>query len=276
MMTQEDYLLDNPQISDLSSGSHQEINAWRFKDLFREAMRLEISDKRGDWVPVEMEEGGPDVNIVSTDGFAELSETTNAVDAALAALSKKKGKNPPKIPKLVGGLEDPTSPGPTKAREKDEPIGRQRKPPPKPTPEQLQKMAQVSHFVGAHEEVDEPLEEGVFEAEVSDPETPSEPPETVAEEAPPPPRPKAPAPPRPQQTRLVVDPARGRPSRMAMNTEVPSEGIMIDGEEDPSEAQQEAIRRQRGVRKDPWAPNTDKVVEPHAKVTMGGKKKDGK
>lgn len=56
MQTQEDRLLNNPNFADASAGIR--LGLPDFKDLFREALAIEISDRKGDWEPVTEAEIG--------------------------------------------------------------------------------------------------------------------------------------------------------------------------------------------------------------------------
>jgi len=151
MDTQVERLLNNPRFSDLALPRHLMIHQEEWKDLSRKAMKLDIAARRGDWTPVTDDD-------LPSDGRLEVSseESANAVDIALEALAKKKGKTRPQVPRLVGGVEDPTTEGtpepstgpPTQAQKKvekmtedlglsveqDEPFAEEPVPDPEPKP----------------------------------------------------------------------------------------------------------------------------------------------
>lgn len=79
----------NPKFGDGQKPKYAEVID--FTDMFQEAMRLEIANKRGDW---EI----PEVPIM--DGQAENGavSTTGVVDDAVRALAKSKGKKEPELP----------------------------------------------------------------------------------------------------------------------------------------------------------------------------------
>ena len=58
MMTQEDRLLNNPQFADPNDPRFRDIAGIDFEDMLREALAIEISEKKGDWsAPTEAEIG---------------------------------------------------------------------------------------------------------------------------------------------------------------------------------------------------------------------------
>lgn len=259
--TQEERLLVNPNFSDLSLPSHMELHQLSWPSLRKEAMKLEISAQRGDWEPVSDDDVGP------TDGIVELAseESQNAVDRALAALARKRGKAPPKIPKLSSGLEDPTGPSlpehskPEKADWKSLARGVapvERRAGSVPLPEDLQcptcsAPPQYIYFVpkgDGHYQCKlcktvfvsvGPVEPEAEEIE-SEP-SPSEPPPPEASSSKPPPP--------------VASPYGNLP--------VPQGGLMIDDGPAPL---QKSVPQQ-----DAWAPKKDQVVKPGATIRMGKK-----
>lgn len=253
--TQEERLLVNPKFSDLSLPSHMELHQISWPSLRKEAMKLEISAQRGDWEPVS------DDDVGSTDGIVELAseESQNAVDRALAALARKRGKTPPKIPKLASGLEDPTGPSlsehskPEKADWKTLARGVapvERRAGSTPLPEELQCPTcsaphQYIYFV--------PKDDGHYQCKLCktafafagsvEPE-----PEPEPEIEPLPPRSSKPPPP-------VASPYGNIP--------VPQGGLMIDDGPVPSQ--------KSAPQQDAWAPKNDRVVKPGATIRMGKK-----
>ena len=230
MDTQEDYLLDNPNFSDLTLPSHMEVHDLDWSDIRRQAMKLEISRRRGDWTPVtDADLDGP------TDGFIEVGSaaSVNAVDQALAALAKKRGKPVPTPPRIVSGIEDPTVNGTLPEAPVPTPPRYQQKP--QPSAEQLRKLASMAVRMGVSVEQDEAAPE-------------PEPQETEPQ----------PAAPQPQQP-----PRPAPPPSFLGNTPMPKGGIMVhdDG------------ARPAPAAADPWAPKKkESVVAPHARIRLGGKK----
>ena len=178
MDTQVDYLLDNPHFSDLTLPSHMEIHDFDWGDIRRQALKLEVSRRRGDWAPVtDADIDGP------TDGVIEVGSeaSVNAVDQALKALAKKRGQPVPHPPRIVAGIEDPTvsgtlpeNPAPTPLRTKTK----------QPTAAQLQKMAQMATRMGVHVEEDDAPEPAPQETDEAVPREPER--EVQRRSAPPP------------------------------------------------------------------------------------------
>ena len=117
--TQVERVLHAPQ-ADSRLPKYAQIVAADFKDMFREAMRLEIADQRGDWeIPAE---------IPILDGRDELapSQTTQTVDDAVRSLAAARGQKEPEFPdpnkEVMIEVEDPTP----------EPIPEPEEPAPKP------------------------------------------------------------------------------------------------------------------------------------------------
>lgn len=248
MMTQEEYLLDKPVFSDLQNSMHKAIHSHEWPDLLRKALKLEISSRNGDWQPVVLPEEDPPSPIVEneendrpSDGFFEPSSesTTNAIDVALAALTRKKGKPLPKPPRLdLSDPSNPTPPLPQSSRKS------------KPTPAQAKKLEEVAQFVGVS------VEE---EAEASQEEVLIPSPPISA------PQPESPPSPAAQQQQQ-------QPSHLPMggNTYIPPEGVMIDGTPVPTPAQMQKLAPKPQPKND-WSPKKkETVVKPHAKIRMGG------
>ena len=52
VLTQQERLIDNPKFADPNDPKYADIRDQDFKDMLREALRLEIADQKGDWEPV--------------------------------------------------------------------------------------------------------------------------------------------------------------------------------------------------------------------------------
>jgi len=91
MSTQVERLLTNPNFAGVEHPKYAILQEADFPNLLREAMRLEISARRGDW---EI----PEVPI--TDGQDETAKgtTSDAVDDAVRALAKARGGGEPDLP----------------------------------------------------------------------------------------------------------------------------------------------------------------------------------
>jgi hypothetical protein len=89
MAEQVDYLLNDPQFSDLTSEQHRNLAQMAFDDISKKAMRLEIARQRQDWTIPD----GP------TDGVDKVAapETTDQFDDAVRALAEAKGKKSPEL-----------------------------------------------------------------------------------------------------------------------------------------------------------------------------------
>lgn len=88
---QADRLL-NPVQADPRLPRYARITGVDFKDMLHQAIRLEISERRGDWTP-------PD-EIDISDGVAELAgvKVTGSVDEAIRKMAEAQGKEPPILP----------------------------------------------------------------------------------------------------------------------------------------------------------------------------------
>jgi hypothetical protein len=89
MAEQVDYLLNDPDFSDLTSEKHRDLAQMAFDDISRKAMRLEIARQRQDWTI-------PDAPSDGVDKIAS-PETTDQFDEAVRALASAKGKKPPDL-----------------------------------------------------------------------------------------------------------------------------------------------------------------------------------
>ena len=236
METQPGLLLDHPIFSDLQSAEHARINGLDFKDMFAEAMRLEISAQRGDWSPVER---------IGSDGVNEINPDASGVDSALDALAALKGKKrKPRLPVLQSGVESPDqSRTPESSRLAPKSEGQQKKD---------RALAEMARRMGVDVGEQAP------------------PPAAPKSEEPAPAAPAAPAPPPEPEKEAAAQPVKQPPKPQGnnpyTNTPLPNRGIMVDDSPHP--------QRQSGV--DPWAPKPkENVVDPHTTITFGkGEKKD--
>lgn len=89
MAEQVDYLLNDPDFSELSSPEHRDLAQMAFDDISRQAMRLEVARQRQDWtIPDE-----------PTDGVDKVASpaTTDQFDDAVRKLAEAKGKKAPEF-----------------------------------------------------------------------------------------------------------------------------------------------------------------------------------
>lgn len=95
MAEQVDYLLNDPNFSDMKSPEHLRIAGQAFEDIGNKMMKLEISRERQDWA---IPEDGP------TDGFDKVAPpaTTDQFDEAVKKLAKARGKEEPNLPRPEG------------------------------------------------------------------------------------------------------------------------------------------------------------------------------
>jgi len=236
METQPDYLLNHPIFSTLETPEHMRIHEMNFKDMFQEAMRLEIADQRGDWEPVK----------IGSDGVDVVNPDASGVDDAMAALAAMKGKKP-KLPKLDGGIEDPRTPGTLPSS-----------PAAPKTVDQAKKdraVREMARRMGVDVQPEPPPQQVEPESEKeSDENEPETAPAAAQAPTPTPPQPKPDQPPPPQSQN----------PRFMGNTPQPNRGIMVDGPEPPTPTSA-----------DPWAPKPkENVVKPHHTVKFGKDKDD--
>jgi len=68
-------LLDNPRFADPDDPRHEDIRRMDFKNLLKEAMKLEIAEQRGDWQPVTQTDAVEFANnLAMPAGFEEAEE----------------------------------------------------------------------------------------------------------------------------------------------------------------------------------------------------------
>ena len=91
--------LTNPQQADPNLPKYAQIVLKEWQDMTREALRLEISDRRGDWEV-------PDIDI--TDGVSQVAPpgSTTVVDNAVRNLAKAQGKEVPHLPEIPSNEDD--------------------------------------------------------------------------------------------------------------------------------------------------------------------------
>lgn len=257
MERQVEYLINNPQFSDMEKAEHRAIAETVWESMRHKAERLEIAAKRQDWEVPEM----------PTDGVPKLSdpETSKSVDDAVKALSRARGK--------------------TVEEEEEEPEGEA---PPHFQPEgdgsEVVYETQYPSSSGKGHYRVWLQEDGLWQCEcdgykyrqkckhllevvpwynqnirdrVDEDEEKESPPPQPATQAPPqqPPAPRGPIP--------TSDPRVKTPP--PMNTPMPQEGVMIGGGPAPPESSK--------PEHDPWAVPKDKVVEPGARVVVKSGKK---
>jgi len=85
----------NPEQADLRIPKFARISTMDFPNLLQKAMKLEISERRGDWSVPDVSHIIPDVPIL--DGVSRTVDeaTNNHVDEAVRALAEATGKPPP-------------------------------------------------------------------------------------------------------------------------------------------------------------------------------------
>jgi len=106
MSTQVERLLTNPNIAPLGDPRFDNIRRIPFKDLFMDAMRIEIANQRGDWqVPVLPGDPGTELETLAP------PQHTDHVDTAVKALAQALGKEKPELPEKPEPSE-PTEPEP--------------------------------------------------------------------------------------------------------------------------------------------------------------------
>lgn len=130
MATQVERLLTNPHIAAEGDPRYANIRSMPFKDLFRDAVRLEIANQRGDWqIPVLPGDTDPGEELETL----ATPQHTDQVDQAAKALAQALGKEAPELPKREASKPEPE---------------------PEPEPEDSgppEKMIQVpDHFVRRH------------------------------------------------------------------------------------------------------------------------------
>lgn len=275
MAEQVDYLLNDPEFSELTSPEHIQMTQMAFNDISQKAMRLEIARQRQDWTIPEEPSESP------TDGVPRVSnpDTTDQFDDAVRKLAEAKGK---KVPDLDRPKKADT---PAHFQEGDP------EPEPEPTPEAppepeseweydtqypssdgsrtyhvtLSKSGDWACECGSfkHRKQCKHLdtvrawyEDQVAQAEERERREKEEARRREQRAAQPAPKPPAPDP-RVPDTRY--------------NTPMPQEGVMVGGGDVPESPMQKRPTPREPA--DPWSPRQDRVVKPGAKVVLKGSSK---
>ena len=258
MSTQVEYLINNPNFSDMEKEEHRAIAETVWDSMRHKAERLEIAAKRQDW---EVPEG-------PTDGVAKLvaPETTKSVDDAVKALARARGKETEEIE------EEPEAEGPSHFQVEVEGDG-----------SEVAYETQYPSSSGKGTYRVWLQEDGLWQCECEgyvhlqrckhltevvpwynenirdrvddDDEEEEEPAPVVTEPSPPP---AAPSPP-PAAPAPTADPRV--PVENRLNTPMPQGGVMLGVR--PDQNTPPLIPQ-----KDPWAVSDDTIVEPGARVVI--------
>jgi hypothetical protein len=248
MAEQPEYLLNDPNFSDMTDPRHQDLAKMYFASLKAKAERLEIAASRQDW---EIPEG-------PTDGIARVvpGSVTDDFDVAVRELARAKGKDAPELPR------EATVAAPPFYEEETESDFEYETPYPSSTTKGLSyrvalsrdgtwscecdgfkhlgKCYHLDEVRAWYEQPDEP------EAPEAPPAAPAAPP--VAREVPPPRDPRV-------------------PEQRPINTPMPNSGVMIGGGVAPPAQPGRPPTPPRVVEPpDPWTPRNDNVVEPGATI----------
>jgi hypothetical protein len=246
MREQVDYLLNDPQFSDLSSPEHQAITQMAFEQMNAKAERLEIAARRQDW----------EIPDVPSDGVATVAapDATTAVDEAVKELARAKGRPEPDLPR-------PRSEStPTHFREVTE-VEYETQYPSSSEPNKSYRVAltksgewscECQGFRHIHRCKHLETVRSWYEDQlrmIAEEETKQR--ETAASIAPPP-------------------SVEQQPHSQPFNTPMPPEGVMVGGEPLPPATARARLPVREAI--DPWAPRKDIVVEPGGTVTLRRRK----
>ena len=260
MAEQVDYLINDPQFSDMSSEEHRSLARMGFDSIRQKMERLEVARQRQDW---EIPEG-------PTDGFDKVAspDITDQFDDAVKALAKAKGNKEPELGRPEG-TEQPAHFQEAAAEPEPESEYEYETDFPSSDGESayhvtfskkgawacacagFKNRQKCRHLDTVRAWYDDQVSEAK-EQERREQERQTQPSRPAPSETPPPPDPRV-----PQQRRL--------------NTPMPQDGVMVGGEQAPSQAMRPRPRERDAP--DPWAISNDKVVEPGATVTIKGGKK---
>lgn len=264
MAEQVDYLLNDPEFSELTTASHRDLAQMAFDDISQKALRLEIARQRQDWTIPDSPSDGVD--------RVAPPETTDQFDDAVRALADAKGKKPPDLerpskkdaPAHFEQAEDPPAQETSSGEEEWEYDTQYPSSDGKRTYHvTLSKKGKWACECDGfkHREKCKHLstvrawyEDQLREAEERE--------RQEAQEA---------------ERRQQPPPAPARDPRVPdnrYNTPMPQGGVMVGGGVPPPDTRQSPPKPQEP--EDPWAPKKDKrtVVQPGAVVTLKGDKKN--
>jgi len=268
MAEQVDYLLNDPEFSELETETHRNLAQMAFDDISQKAMRLEIARHRQDWAI-------PDAPSDGVDRIA-TPETTDQFDDAVRALAEAKGKKPPDL----GRPEQ--ADGPAHFEQADDPVVEESEweyDTHYPSTDgkrtyhiTLSKKAEwacecnafkykqtCKHVDTVKAWYDDQIAQGEEQERQEAEETRRR--AEAAQRPQPPPQPPAPA---------TRDP---RVPDNRYNTPMPQAGVMVGGGPVPPSTPQGPPPPPPKPH-DPWAPKQDRVVQPGAVVTFKEDKKD--
>lgn len=273
IMTQEERLLNNPKFADPNDPRFQEIRRVEFPSALKEAMKLEISERRGDWtVPTEADT----LQLAAEMRTAPLSQIVTPPTPA-----------PPPTP-----ASPPPVQAPVVVEDDDEAVGRiLRRMDISGSGKNVYQVTLIERIVGRPEwmctckafEFGRARPCKHIEYAMSVPEE-VEPPKP-APAGPPPARFQAPPPPKspPPKTEPRNNPSEQKPNLSPKqpfypsqpNIPMPSGGIMIDGSAPPPPKERGPNRSAAPPQADPWAPppvsSKPNVIPVGGRVVMGGK-----
>jgi hypothetical protein len=266
ILTQEDRLLNNPKFADPNDPHFREIRSVDFPSALKEAMKIEISDRRGDWtIPTE------------ADAMQLAAEMRSTPLSHIAT---------PPVP-LVAPAPSPPVQSPTPVVEDDdEAVGRiLRRMDIAGSGKSVYQVTLIERIAGRPEWMctckafefgrARPCKHIEYAMTVPD-EEPTEPKPIPA--GPPPSKFQAPPPPKsntPEPKPPGINPKQPfYPTQP--NIAMPSGGIMIDGSAPPPP--KERVSNRPTPQADPWAPPPVKpnVIPVGGKVVLGGKPPGGK
>lgn len=275
MQEQVDYLLNEPEFSDLKSEAHRRIADQAIEDIGQKMMRLEIARQRQDWsIPDQ-----------PTDGIDKVAppETTDQFDDAVRQLAKARGKEEPTLPRPQN--ED----APAHFQQEDQQVPEEEESPYEydtqfPSSDgtrtyhvALDKAGRWScecdgfrysrkckHLDTVKAWYDEQLRKAEDDDDDDDDGSSGAP--SGSAPAIPNPPPASPVP----NGAATQDP-RVPPPQRPMNTPMPQGGVMIGGE---AASDQPPQPRGPGTSKNPWKIPQAPVVKPGAQVTVKSKKKN--
>lgn len=276
MQEQVNYLINDPQFSDMSSPEHQKLAAMMFDSLNAKAQRLEIAARRQDWEIPETPSDGID-RISSTD-------TTSSFDEAVKELARAQGKKEPTFPTP----EESAGPSHFKEGPPDEPEAQDESEYEYETEfpssdgkrkyhvtlskdgrwscacDGFKHAAKCKHLNTVRAWYDEQLAlaEEEERQKVENTRIQETQQRQMSQAPPPAPPPQAVVPP-PVDPRVPV----ARP----LNTPMPAGGVMVGGGAPPAIPPSRLPTPQEPV--DPWAPRKDHVIEPGATVVLKSPKK---